>query len=129
MSNANATIIAESPGGLVEVDNSDNLKLCKKSFLRICVVLPLEDSLPTGFILYHLSKPSATISYQFECLSEFCYACGRLGHLSYQCPIVPRPPENRRFGPKLKASSPFTNRVELLLPPKRTAKFNGRCWF
>ena len=51
MSTANAIIIAESLGGLVEVDNADNLKPGRKIFLRICVLLPLDDPLPTGFLL------------------------------------------------------------------------------
>jgi hypothetical protein len=79
MNNANATIIVENLGGLVEVDNSDCSKPCRKSFLRIRVLLPLEDPLPTGFILHRPPKQQVIISYQFERLSEFCYACGRLG--------------------------------------------------
>jgi hypothetical protein len=119
MNNANVAIIAESLGGLVEVDNSDCSKPCKKSFLRMRVLLPLEDPLPTGFILHRPPKQPAIISYQFERLSEFCYACGYLGHLSYLCPIIPRPPENGKYRPKLKACSPLANRVELLLSPQR----------
>jgi hypothetical protein len=56
MNNANAAIIADSLGGLVEVDNSDCSKPCRKSFLRIRVLLPLKDPLPTGFILHRPSK-------------------------------------------------------------------------
>ena len=72
MSIATAIIIAKSLGGLIEVDNADNLKLGRKSFLRIRVLLPLDDPLPMGFLLPRPPKPPATVSYQFECLSEFC---------------------------------------------------------
>jgi hypothetical protein len=46
-----------------------------------------------------------------------------LGHLSYQCPIIPRPPENGKYGPKLKARSPLANQVELLLSPQRATRY------
>ncbi|XP_059436697.1 uncharacterized protein LOC132169728 [Corylus avellana] len=118
MTVANAKIIAESIGGLVEVDNMDNMKPCRKSFLRIRVLIPLDEPLATGFILQRPPKPPAQVFYQYERLSEFCYACGRLGHLSFACPVIPRPPDSGIFGPKLKAKSPYANRVELLLPPR-----------
>jgi hypothetical protein len=63
MSSANAIIIAKSLGGLAEVDNLDSLKLDRKSFLRIRVLLSLDDPLPTGFLLHRPPKPSATVSY------------------------------------------------------------------
>jgi hypothetical protein len=63
MNNANAAIIVDSLGGLVEVDNLDCSKPCRKSFLRIRVLLPLEDPLPTGFILHRPPKQPAIISY------------------------------------------------------------------
>jgi hypothetical protein len=121
MNTANATIIAESLGGSVQVDNSDNLKPSRKSFLRIRVFLPLNDPLPTGFLLQRASKPPAKITYQFERLLEFCYACGRLGHLFAFCPLDPHPLITGRYDPKLKADAPYVNRVELLHSSKKPA--------
>ena len=48
---ANAAKIAGSLGGLVEVDNLDNLKPHRKSYLRIHVLISLEEPLAMGFIL------------------------------------------------------------------------------
>jgi hypothetical protein len=120
MTVTNATRIAESLGGLVEIDNLDNLKPCRKSFLRIRVLIPLEEPLATGFLLQRPPKPPTQIYYQYERLSEFCYSCGRLGHLSFECPVSPCPAEAGTYGPKLKAKSPFANRVELLMPSRRS---------
>jgi hypothetical protein len=90
--------------------------------LRIRVFLPLNDPLPTGFLLQHASKPPAKITYQFEHLSEFFfYACGRLGHLSAFCPLDPCPLIIGRYDPKLKVGAPYVNRVELLHSSKKLA--------
>ena len=61
-------------------------------------------------------KSPTQVYYQYEYLSELCYACVRLGHLSFECPVITCPPNSGIYGPKLKAKSPFANRVELLLP-------------
>jgi hypothetical protein len=116
----NAISIAASLGGLVEVDNMDSLKPCRKSFLRIRVLIPLDEPLATGFLLQRPPKKPAPISYLYERLSEFCYACGRLGHLSFHCPVVPPPLELGKYGPHLKANSPYANKVELLMPPRKS---------
>lgn len=121
MNTANATIIAESLGGLVQANNFENMKPSRKSFLCIRVLLPLNDPLPTGFLLQRASKPPAEITYQFKRLSDFCYAYGRLGHISTYCPLDPRPFITGRYGPKLKASAPYVNRVELLHSSRKLA--------
>jgi hypothetical protein len=88
--------------------------------LVLLLLIPLDEPLATGFLLQRPPKQLAPISYQYERLSEFCYACGRLGHLSFHCPVVPRPPKLGKYGPKLKASSPYANKVELLLPLRKS---------
>jgi hypothetical protein len=119
MTTENAISIAENLGGLVEIDNLDNSKPTRKSFLRIRALIPIEDPLPTGFILHRPPKAPALISYQYERLSDFCYDCGRLGHQSFHCPEMPNSTIKGKYGPKLKARPAFLNRVETLLPTHR----------
>lgn len=88
----NAISIAASLRGLVEVDNMNNMKPCRKSFPRIRVLIPLDEPLATRFLLQRPPKQPAPISYQYKRLSEFCYAYGRLGHLSFSCHVARRRP-------------------------------------
>jgi hypothetical protein len=116
MTTENAISIAKKLGGLVEVDNQDHSKPSRTSFLRIRALIPIEDPLPTGILLQHPPKPPAAISYQYECLLEFCYDCGRIGHSPFHCTEVTDPLLEGKYGPKLKASPPNANWVETLLP-------------
>jgi hypothetical protein len=109
----------------VEIDNQDLSKPSRTSFLRIRALIPIEDPLPTGFLLQRPPKQPTVISYQYECLSEFCYDCGRLGHPSYHCNEVLDPLMEGKYGPKLKASPPNANRVEMLLPARRGQSSNA----
>ena len=61
MTVTNATKIADCIGGLVEVDNLENLKPYRKSFLRIWVLIPLEEPLATGFMLQRPPKPPTQV--------------------------------------------------------------------
>jgi hypothetical protein len=106
-------VLGKVLGVLLEVDNADKSKPNRKGFLRIRVLINLKNPLATGFLHQRPPKAPAQIVYQYERLSDFCYACGRLGHLSFSCPIVPRPPDNGIYGPHLKASPPKDSRVEV----------------
>jgi hypothetical protein len=81
MTTENASSIGNSLGVLLEVDNADKLKPNRKGFLRIRVLINLKEPLATGFLHHRPPKAPAKIQYQYERLSDFCYACGRLGHL------------------------------------------------
>lgn len=116
MTTENATSIGKSLRVLLEIYNADKSKPNRKGFLRIRVLINLKDPLATSFLHHQPPKAPAQILYQYERLSDFCYACGRLGHLSFSRPIVPRPPNTGKYGAHLKASPPKISHVEMTIP-------------
>ncbi|GLT64224.1 hypothetical protein SLA2020_367300 [Shorea laevis] len=113
-------------GDLISIDNADNSKPSRKSFLRIRVSINLLNPLSPGFTHHRASKPSIWVQYKYERLSDYCYVCGRLGHMSFTCSVTPKPIDHGRYGAVLKASSPFTNRIVQLISPKSSLLYQHR---
>jgi hypothetical protein len=107
----NARNIGESLGELLEVDNLDDHKPARKGFLRFRVLLNLLNPFIPGFTHHRPPKSPLWIQYSYERLSDYCYICGRIGHVSFGCKVEPRPPDHGRYGYMLKAKSPKTSRV------------------
>ncbi|GLT64073.1 hypothetical protein SLA2020_365870 [Shorea laevis] len=118
MTTDSATAIGASLGDLISIDNADNSKASRKSFLRLRVCINLLNPLLPGFTHHRPLKPSIWVQYKYERLLDFCYACGRLGHLSFACVVSPKPLVHGRYGAMLKASSLNTSRVVQLITPK-----------
>jgi hypothetical protein len=115
----NAVSIGSSLGEFLEMDNADNQKPSRKSFLRLRVLINLHHPLIPGFTYHRPPKAPTWVQYKYERLSDYCYFCGRLGHLSYACLVADRPPVHGRYGDKLKAKSPnFTRVINLILARK-----------
>jgi hypothetical protein len=115
----NAENIGASLGDLLVVDNADNLKPTRKSFLRFRVMLNLLNPLVPGFTHHRLPSAPIWIQYEYERLSDYLYTCGRVGHLSYSCLMDPLPPDHGRYDDKLKASVPNTSQIVHLIQPRR----------
>jgi hypothetical protein len=105
----NAVSIGSSLGELLEVDNADNQKPLRKSYLRLRVLIKLQCPLIPGFTYHRPPKAPVWVQYRYERLSEYCYFCGRLGHPSYECLVADRPLSHGRYGDKLKARPPFSH--------------------
>jgi hypothetical protein len=115
---ANAENISASLGVLLEVDNANYSKPARKGFLRFRVLLNLLNPLIPRFTHHRPPKAPLWVQYMFERLSDYCYTCGRIGHLSFVCPVDPRPPDHGRYGEMLKAKSPKTSRVVQIIQSK-----------
>jgi hypothetical protein len=115
----NAENIGASLGDLLVVDNADNLKPTRKSFLRFKVMLDLLKPLVLGFTHHRPPSSPIWVQYKYERLSDYCYTCGRIGYLSYSCPVDPRPPDHGRYDDNLKARPPNTSQIVHLIKPRR----------
>jgi hypothetical protein len=115
----NAVSIGSSLGELLEVDNADNQKPLRKSYLRLRVLIKLQCPLISGFTYHRPPKAPVWVQYRYERLSEYCYFCGRLGHPSYECLVADRPLSHGRYGDKLKARPPIFTWVVNLIPDRK----------
>lgn len=105
MTRANAEIIGKRFGKLLALETSPDGFLLGRSFLRVRVEINLSDPLPKGFWLRRKSEAGRDlwISYQYEKLSDFCYACGRIGHDNRGCRFVQRGGDaSSGYGPELR---------------------------
>jgi hypothetical protein len=107
----NARNIGESLGELLEVDNLDAHIPARKGFLRVRVLLNLLNPLILGFTHHRPPKTPLWIQYSYERLSDYCYICGRIGHVSIGCKVELCPPDHGKYSDMLKAKSPKTSRV------------------
>jgi hypothetical protein len=115
---ANAENIGASLGVLLEVDNANCSKPARKGFLRFKVLLNLLNPLVPGFTHHRPPKAPLWVQYMYERLSDYCYTCGRIGHLSFACPVNPKPPDHGKYGEMLKAKSPKISRVVQIIQPR-----------
>lgn len=75
--------IGECLGGFIEYDESDPLGW--DQFMRIKVLLEIDKPLRRGLKI--ATGPSTTkwIDIKYERLADFCFYCGRLGHVDREC--------------------------------------------
>ncbi|KAG5530897.1 hypothetical protein RHGRI_025748 [Rhododendron griersonianum] len=106
MSRANAEIIGKRFDKLLAIEGGPEGLLLHRSFLRIKANINLSLPFPKGFWLKKKSPGNSDIwiSYKFEKLSDYCYACGRVGHEKKGCRFIPREAgETSCYGPDLRA--------------------------
>lgn len=110
--------IGDMIGDFMEWDNRGDDKW--GSFLRLGVLIDLKKPLRRGTILRNKEGSKFKISFKYERLLDFCYYCGRVGHLMKQCgekeQVKSEITTDMPFGPWLRASPvrgrQFTTRDE-----------------
>ncbi|KAF7150852.1 hypothetical protein RHSIM_Rhsim02G0125600 [Rhododendron simsii] len=100
---ANAEIIGRRFGKLIAIEAAPNTMLLSRSFLRVKVEINISQPPPKGFWLRGKTGKDLWISYLYERLPDFCYACGRIGHDNRGCRFTLRGAEGQSgYGPKLR---------------------------
>ncbi|OMO91045.1 Endonuclease/exonuclease/phosphatase [Corchorus capsularis] len=104
MTKANAERIADMFPSLVELDLDPDEIVHWNGVLRMKVKINVEDPLKTGFYLQRKDKPSSWVSFKYERIPDFCYHCGRLGHLAKNCTFRHDGRKKGNYGQWLKAT-------------------------
>ncbi|KAK2999546.1 hypothetical protein RJ639_024651 [Escallonia herrerae] len=106
MTKANASKIADNIGALLEVGFTANGNIAWCKYLRIWVEIDVQKPIQTCFYRTKEGSKKAWVQLQYERLPDFCFSCGRLGHVGWNCPSPPLViPENwsNPFRPWLRA--------------------------
>ncbi|KAF7131646.1 hypothetical protein RHSIM_Rhsim09G0090900 [Rhododendron simsii] len=103
MCRAKSEIIGKRFGKLIAIEAAPSNMLLSRSFLRIKVEINISQPIPKGFMLQGKTGRDLWISYVYERLPDFCYACGRIGHDKCSCRFTAKGTESHSgYGPKLR---------------------------
>lgn len=78
-------------GRVLKVDFRSKQKVWITQFIRVRVEFSVSRPLLPGFFLPRNEKDDCWIYFQFERISDFCFKCGRLGHIQSFCSNLPLP--------------------------------------
>ncbi|KAL7226425.1 hypothetical protein ACSBR1_021512 [Camellia fascicularis] len=99
----NGVKIGRDLGTPIRVDkNVFDGRLVWRKFMRIQVIVDIRNPLKTGFHLRRGESPDIWVDFKYERLSQFCYNCGRIGHVYRGCKFST---SSGKFGPWLRATS------------------------
>ncbi|PWA65867.1 hypothetical protein CTI12_AA329390 [Artemisia annua] len=114
MTKAYAIELASKIGDLVELDCVGEGLQLNRPFLRFQVAVDLNAPLCPGFEIPWDGLKPLFISFKYERLSNFCYACGRLGHDDQTCSYPKDPIFSKKIINGMRASSV----KRIYLPPQ-----------
>lgn len=83
MNEQNAAMIGGYVGKFITCDTMDSDRV--KRFIRIRSEIAVSSPLKTGFFIDRDGGNKSWIQLKYEKLSDFCYSCGKLGHLLNLC--------------------------------------------
>lgn len=78
-----AKSVGDSMGGFLELDESDPLGL--DNFLRLKIMMDITKPLRRGFKVAVGGGLSKWVDVKYERVGDFCYLCGKLGHVDKDC--------------------------------------------
>lgn len=58
-----------------------------RGFIRARVMVNTRNPLITGYWLPRYEEKDTWVEFRYECLQDFCYKCGRIGHAMNKCPF------------------------------------------
>lgn len=111
MTKAYAKELASKIGNLIEVDCVGDGGQLSRPFLRFRVSVDLRAPLCPGLKITHDGLTPIYVSFKYERLSNFCYACGRLGHDDDTCTFPRNPAYSKKSGDEMREIS--TKRISL----------------
>nr|XP_048330865.1 uncharacterized protein LOC125422765 [Ziziphus jujuba var. spinosa] len=71
--------------GKVVKESITRKSVVSQRFLRFKVDIDTDNPLPAGFFLERAEGDELWVQFKFERLSDFCYKCGRLSHVTGKC--------------------------------------------
>ncbi|KAL2926122.1 hypothetical protein RDABS01_001197 [Bienertia sinuspersici] len=106
--------VGDSMGGFIEYDETNSL--CLDSFMRIKVNIDVDKPLRRGFKIATMQNGTKWVDIKYERLGDFCFYCGRIGHIDRDCSFIKEDEEMRKslvykYGPWLKASPLKRNKL------------------
>ncbi|KAL2941944.1 hypothetical protein RDABS01_030294 [Bienertia sinuspersici] len=106
--------IGECMGEFLEFDDTDPLGL--DNFMRVKVMIDIGKPLRRGAKIATSANSSKWVDIKYERLGDFCYYCGKLGHVDRDCNEIEESKDELKemvykYGPWLRASSLKRGRV------------------
>ncbi|KAL0442467.1 UNVERIFIED_CONTAM: hypothetical protein Slati_1969400 [Sesamum latifolium] len=107
MTPAIAQFIGGKIGRLLESDQTKDPKSWG-SFMRLRIAIDVTKPLPRALKIRTVLGDDHIVTFTYEWLPNFCYLCGRIGHISQWCesrfqPDFVDPSDNSPYGPWLRA--------------------------